>query len=225
MRYVFVLLLVFFCNAVSQAPSWRQQPPPVTAGAGAGVAVAPASSSSRVVYKTKLVSKVDTLRVLDTVFISKVDTIRDTVNLMPVQYKYIVRYALTALNVEMSNPEWLDYASYNEIIARDSATLRIGTEEIRTLGSVIDQFGNKIPQTDIVTTGFTIQIKGDNAVIEYRGKNSLAVFSGSFDNSGFLLATGEITEANFLASFFPFNLFFRAGKKKIIIEILREAYL
>jgi len=217
---IFIILVCFFGVVYSQAPVWRQQPPPVTPPGGAGVAVPPAA----VEVRTKVVRKVDTLRVRDTVTVVKVDTIRDTVVSSPVQYKYVVRHALTSLNVEILNPEWLEYASYNEIFARDTATLRIGTEEVRTLGSVIDQFGNKIPQTDIITTGFTIQVTNDKVSIEYRGKNSLAVFSGYFDSSGFLFATGEITETSFLASFFPFNLFFGTGKKRVIIEIKRETY-
>jgi hypothetical protein len=162
------------------------------------------------------VVRVDTLVQMDTIV--RVDTVMQ----WNAQYKYTIRYALTALNVEITSPEWLDYASVNEIFARDTATLRVGAEEVRTLGSIVDQFGNKIPQTDIVTTGFTIQVLKDKVMIEYRGKNSLAVFSGNFDNEGFLFAAGEITESGFLASFFPFNLFFRSGKKKIIIEIVRE---
>ena len=214
MRYLFFLLLLS-CFAFSQ-PSWLQpsQPsPPV-------VQLPPALQP----VKPKTVYRVDTVKVRDTVEVVRVDTIRDTVSAFPVQYKYTIRYALTSLNVDMSNPEWLDYASVNEIFARDTATLRIGSEDIRTLGSLIDQFGNKIPQTDIVTTGFTINIFKDRANIEYRGKSSLAMFSGNFSDSGFLFATGEITETGFLASFFPFSFFFGSSKKRIIIEIMREVY-
>jgi len=166
----------------------------------------------------------DTLFVRDTLYFDRVDTIIkvDTIQVFPIQYKYVVRYALTSLNVSLNNPEWLDYASVNEIVARDTATLRIGSEEVRTLGYIIGEFGNKVPQTDIITYGFTIQISGNRVVIEYRGKNSLALFSGSFDNDGFLTATGEITENSFIPDFFPFNLFFNVGKKRIIIEIIRE---
>jgi len=215
------LLLLFLGVLIAHVsaepvPSWRTAASPVVAG----------SPPPRSIVK----HITDTLRIVDTVTVTVVRTdtlhvIDTTIVLRPIQYKYVVRYALTALNVDISNPEWLDYASYNEIVARDTATLRIGTEEVRELGSIIDQFGNKIPQTDIVTTGFTIQVFGDRVVIEYRGRNSLAVFSGNFDINGLLFATGEITEANFLASLFPFNFIFRSGKKKIIIEILREAYL
>jgi hypothetical protein len=180
-----------------------------------------AASSPKVVYRSRIVR--DTLRLVDTVRV--VDTIRDTIPVFPVQYRYRIHYALTSLNVEISNPEWLDYASYSEIVARDTAMLRIGSEDVRTLGSIIDQFGNKIPQQDIITTGFTINVRRDMAVIEYRGKNSVALFSGSFDLSGFLIATGEISETGILASFWPFSWFFGTSKKRIIIEITREAYL
>jgi len=212
---LFLLLCVYVCKALASPPAWRIAPPVVSSS----------SSAPAVVYRVKHVT--DTLRITDTVTVQRTDTLRisDTISVYPVQHKYVVRYALTALNVDMANPEWLDYASYNEIVARDTATLRIGAEEIRELGSAIDQFGNKIPQTDIVTTGFTIQIFGDRATIEYRGKNSVAVFSGNFDANGLLYAIGEVTETNFLASIFPFNFIFKSGRKKIIIEILREAYL
>jgi hypothetical protein len=181
----------------------------------------------RVVYRDRRVIE----RVTDTVFVSLfdtvrvVDTIRDTVPAFPAQYRYSIRYALTGINIESKNPEWLDYASYSEIVARDTATLKVGVETIRTLGTMVDQHGNRFPQQDIITTGFTIQVFGDRATIEYRGKNSIAVFSGSFDRSGLLVATGEISETSLLGSFFPFSLFFGTGKKRIIIEILREAYL
>jgi hypothetical protein len=213
MRYLFFLLLL--SGFAFGQPSWLQpsQPSPV-------VQLPPALQP----VKPKTVYRVDTVKVRDTVEVVRVDTIRDTVSAFPVQYKYTIRYALTSLNVDMSNPEWLDYASVNEIFARDTATLRIGSEDIRTLGSLIDQFGNKIPQTDIVTTGFTINIFKDRANIEYRGKSSLAMFSGNFSDSGFLFATGEITETGFLASFFPFSFFFGSSKKRIIIEIMREVY-
>jgi hypothetical protein len=208
-RFFFLFL---FCFANSQ-PSWLSSNPKPP--------VHPAvSPPAKIVYKDRIVEKI----VLDTVV--KVDTVvvRDTVISPPVQYKYMIRYALTSLNVDMANPEWLDYASYNEIIARDTATLKVGHEEIRTLGSVIDPHGNHIPQTQIITSGFTINVFGSRATIEYRGKSTVALFSGSFDNSGFLIANGEITETGFLASFFPLNLFFSSSKKRIIIQILREAY-
>jgi len=212
MRVLFFLFLLVVVS-LSAPPSWL----PFGSQGNAS-----SSSGSKPVIKTKVVH--DTITVLKTDTIMQVDTIVkvDTVMQWNTQYKYTVRYALTKLNVDITNPEWLDYAAVNEIVARDTATLRIGTEEIRSLGSIIDQFGNKVPQTDIITTGFTIQIMKDKVVIEYRGKNSLAVFSGNFDNEGFLFATGEITETSFLASFFPFSLFAGSGKKKIIIEIMRE---
>jgi len=214
----FLFLFLFAANSYSQLPNWLAPKPK------ADTAKLDTAKPSKVVYKTRV--KTDTLFVRDTLLkidtLVKVDTLRDTVYHWNAQYKYRIRYALTSLNVDISNPEWLDYASVNEIMARDTATLRIGSEEVRTLGNIIDNFGNKVPQTDIVTTGFTIQILGDKVVIEYRGKNSLAMFSGNFDNHGLLFATGEITETQFLASFFPLNLFFYSSKKKIIIEIFRE---
>jgi hypothetical protein len=215
------LVLAFSVFAFAQ-PAWLTtvQPP---AQPSQPPAVAPAPVAKPItVYKDRIVRQTDTLRALDTIV--RVDTIIDTVQVLPMQHKYKIRYALTKLNVEITNPEWLDYASYNEIIARDTATLKMGVEEIRTLGNTIDSFGNHIPQTDIITTGFTINIFGQRATIEYRGKSTLALFSGSFDNSGFLLANGEITETSMLASFFPFSLFFGSSKKRIIIEIIREAY-
>ena len=217
-KLLFFVLL--FSGFVFCQPSWLRpsQSSPV-------VQLPPSlQPSSPVVSKPRAVVRVDTIRVYDTLEVVRVDTIRDTVFHWNAQYRYIVRYALTSLNVDMNNPEWLDYASVNEIVARDTATLRIGSEQIRTLGNLIDQFGNKIPQTDIITTGFTIQIFKDRAIIEYRGKNSLAMFSGNFDSSGFLFATGEITETGFLASLFPFSFFFGTSKKRIIIEIMREVY-
>jgi hypothetical protein len=213
-----ILLLAFFASLASSQPAWLGTPQP-----SQPPTVAPAPVAKPItVYKDRIVRQTDTLRVLDTIV--RVDTIIDTVQILPMQYKYKIRYALTKLNVEITNPEWLDYASYNEIIARDTATLKMGVEEIRTLGNTIDSFGNHIPQTDIITTGFTINIFGNRATIEYRGKSTLALFSGGFDNSGFLLANGEITETSMLASFFPFSLFFGSQKKRIIIEIIREAY-
>jgi hypothetical protein len=228
MKIVF-FFLIFACGIFAQ-PSWRvPAPSPASAPAPAPApAVEPAPVVSvakpRTVYRDRVVK--DTLRIVDTLLVSKIDTVRimDTVSIMPIQYRYMIRYALTSLNVEMANPEWLDYSSYNEIVSRDTATLKVGSEEIRTLGNTIDQFGNHIPQTDIITTGFTINVFGDRVAIEYRGKTSVAFFSGFFDNSGFLIANGEISETGFLASFFPFNLFFSAGKKRIIIQIHREAY-
>jgi hypothetical protein len=216
-------LLLFFSFSFSQAPAWLAPPaaPPPASPAAAAVV----KPDTVVVSKVRIRTVKDTVILVDTLRIVQKDTVRDTVISFPVQYKYVVRYALTSLNVEMSNPEWLDYASVNEIIARDTATLKIGSEQIRTLGATIDGFGNHIPQTDIITTGFTINIFGNRATIEYRGKNSVAFFAGSFDNSGFLFANGEIAETGFLAGFFPFNLFFGSSKKRIIIEIFREAYL
>lgn len=218
-----ILFLFLFLCAVDlySQPSWRSPAaPPAGAGAQATVPAGDAASP-KVVYRNRIVR--DTLRLVDTVRV--VDTIRDTVPVLPVQYKYVIRYALTGINVDTKNPEWLDNASYSEIIARDTATLKIGVETIRTLGIMVDQYGNRFPQQDIITTGFTINVRKDNASIEYRGNNSIAVFSGAFDISGFLIATGEITETGVLASFFPFNLFFGTSRKKIIIEITREAYL
>jgi hypothetical protein len=207
------------------APAPSQPAAPTVAPAPSAPALlAPAPASKPIVkYKDRIVRQTDTLLITDTLVITKIDTVE--ISVLPIQYKYKIRYALTKLNVEITNPEWLDYASYNEIIARDTATLKMGVEEIRTLGNTIDQFGNHIPQTDIITTGFIINVFGNRATIEYRGKTSIAVFSGGFDNSGFLLANGEITETSMLASFFPFNLFFGSQKKRIIIEIIREAYL
>jgi len=208
-----LFLFVLAVSAYSQLPGWLSPPRKDAPKSDSSVSV-------KTVYKTKTVR--DTLFVRDT--LSRVDTVVrvDTLYHWNSQYKYTVRYAFTSLNVDISNPEWLDYAAVNEIVARDTATLRIGSEEVRTLGSIIDRFGNKIPQTDIITTGFTIQVLRDKVVIEYRGKNSLAMFSGNFDSHGFLVATGEITETHFLSSFFPFNLFFGSSRKKIIIQILRE---
>jgi hypothetical protein len=224
MMSVFLLLLL---AAVSHPqPSWRSALP---AGAGAQ-ASAPAGgqpSPAKIVYRLKTVRDTvrvaDTLVRLDTVVVR--DTVRDTVQVLPAQYKYVIRYALTSINVDTKNPEWLDNASHSEIVARDTATLKIGVETIRTLGTMVDQYGNRFPQQDIITTGFTISVRKDMAVIEYRGKNSIAVFSGGFDSSGFLIATGEITETGFLASLFPFSLFAGTGRKRLIIEITREAYL
>jgi len=210
----FLFLLLFVANSYSQMPSWLLGSPKKDSTA---------KESPKVIYKTKNI--IDTVFVRDTIIKNDTLLITDTLYHWNTQYKYTIRYALTSLNVDLSNPEWLDYASVNEIISRDTATLRIGNEEIRLLGNIIDQFGNKIPQNDIITAGFTINIFKDKVFIEYRGKNSLALFSGSFDESGFLIATGEISETNFLASFFPFNLFFRSGKKRIIIEVIREVYL
>jgi hypothetical protein len=229
MRFVLLLILlpVVCMSQPSVRPFWLQTPPPPPAASqppGGGGNGGGDSVQKPVV---KRITVRDTVRIvsLDTVYLSKTDTVRDTVVSFPVQYKYTVRYALTSLNVEIRNPEWLDYASVSEIIARDTATLRIGSEEVRTLGNMVDQFGNRFPQQDIITTGFTINIFGDRANMEYRGKSSVAVFSGNFDNSGFLIATGEIAESSFLGSVFPFSLFFGVSKRRIIIEILREAYL
>ena len=215
------LLLLFAVNLHSQ-PSWRTAAPAAGAGAQATAPVAGAASSPRVVYRDKIVR--DTVRMVDTLV--RVDTVRvsDTVRVLPVQYKYVIRYALTSINVDSKNLEWLDDASVSEIIARDTATLKVGVETIRTLGIVVDQYGNRFPQQDIIVAGFTINVFGDRANMEYRGKSSVAVFSGSFDLSGFLIASGEISETNFLASFFPFSLFFGSSRKKIVIEIVREAY-
>jgi len=222
---MFLLALVFPVLAFSQAPSWRQPAPAAVVGADAPTGKG--ADAPRTVYRDRIVRDtvklMDTLVRLDTVY--RVDTIRDTVQAFPVQYRYVIRYALTGINVETKNPEWLDYSSLSEIIARDTATLKVGVETVRALGVIIDQFGNRIPQQDIVTTGFTIQVFGDRATIEYRGKNSIAVFAGSFDRNGFLIATGEIADNSLLLNFFPFNLFFGASRKKIIIEITREAYL
>jgi hypothetical protein len=217
MKKLFLFLL--FSTPVFCQPAWLAVGYPFQSSSSSQL-----SSSSYEQQRSRVVYRKDTVKVYDTVNVVRVDTIRDTVYYWNSQYKYIVRYALTSLNVDITNPEWLDYASVNEIVARDTATLRIGSEEIRTLGNLIDQFGNKIPQTDIITTGFTIQIFKDRAIIEYRGKNSLAMFSGNFDSAGFLFATGEITETGFLSSFFPFSLFFGSSKKRIIIEIMREVY-
>jgi hypothetical protein len=209
----FLFLFLFAANVFSQVPSWLVPP---SLKKDTANAVKP-------VYRTKVVR--DTVLRIDTVL--RVDTVQtvDTVYHWNMSYKYVIRYALTSLKVDIDNPEWLDYSSVSEIVARDTATLRIGSEEIRTLGNIIDQFGNRIPQQDIITAGFTIQVMGDKVVIEYRGKNSVAMFSGNFDFSGFLVATGEIAETNFFASFFPLNLFFGTAKKRIIIEITREVYL
>jgi len=210
---LFIFVLLLFANFVcSQIPSWLSPPKKDTVK----------SEPVKTVYRTKTVR--DTVFLRDTVVVN--DTIQktDTLYWWNTQYKYTVRYALTSLNVDISNPQWLDYASVNEIVARDTATLRVGSEEIRTIGNIIDQFGNKVPQQDIITAGFTINILRDRAMIEYRGKNSVAYFSGNFDSFGFLYATGEIAETSFLASFFPFSLFFSTSKKRIIIEIMREVY-
>lgn len=217
---MFVLLLLLFAADLHSQPSWRS----TAAGAGAP-APAPAAVErvpSKVVYRNRIVR--DTVRMVDTLV--RVDTVRvtDTVQVLPVQYKYVIRYALTSINVDSRNPEWLDNASISEIVARDTATLKVGVETIRTLGSMVDQFGNRFPQQDVIVTGFTINVFKDRANMEYRGKNSIAVFSGAFDSSGFLVASGEITETGFFASFFPFSLFAGASRKKIIIEITREAY-
>jgi len=214
----FFLLLLVFITLLFATPSWLS----LGGNNNSGGSGSSGAAVKRVaVHDTVYVDRVqfDTVVVVDTVV--KIDTVVK----LPVQYKYVVRYALTSLNVEMTNPAWLDYASVNEIVARDTATLRIGSEEIRTIGNIIDSWGNKVPQQDIITAGFTININGDRVVIEYRGKNSLAMFSGSFDKDGFLFATGEITESSFALDFFPFNLFFGASKKRIIIEIFREVRL
>jgi len=222
---LFFLLPVSALSQSSLRPSWLSPPPSPAAMPPGGGGDAVSSSSFRPVVKVRTVR--DTVRIVvsDTVYSVRVDTVRDTVVFFPVQYKYTVRYALTSLNVDIRNPEWLDYASVSEIVARDTATLRVGSEEIRTLGNMIDQFGNSFPQQDIITSGFTINVFGDRANIEYRGKTSIAVFSGSFDASGFLFATGEISETSFFAGLFPFSLFFGTNHKRIIIEIRREAYL
>jgi hypothetical protein len=212
MRFLILSFLLFQCSPALAAPSW------LPAFGGSSSSAVAAAAKPRVVVKSvhDTIVRIDTLVKIDTLV--RVDTVMQ----WNTQYKYTIRYALTALNVDIANPEWLDYAAVNEIIARDTATLRVGSEEIRSLGNIVDQFGNKIPQTDIVTTGFTIQVLKDRVMIEYRGKNSLAVFSGNFDNEGFLFATGEIAESSFLANIFPFNLIFGVSKKKIIIEIMRE---
>jgi len=221
----FLVLFLTICANSANTPSWRA-PVPSSSSVHAS-----SSSSGRDVVRIRQIVH-DTVHVkqvvVDTVLILKNDTIRivDTVKTAPpVQYKYVIRYALTSFNVSAKNPEWLDNASHSEVIARDTATLKIGVETVRTLGVIIDQFGNRVPQTDLITTGFTINVFGDRAFIEYRGEKSLAVFSGGFDSSGFLIATGEITETSFFTEWWPFNLFFSASRKKIIIEITREAYL
>ena len=212
-RFLFVLMLMAGVS-FSQIPNWLVPPKKDSVGLK--------KDSVVTVYRTKTVR--DTVVFRDTVVVRDTVQKTDTLYFWNTQYKYIVRYALTSLNVDISSPQWLDYASVNEIVARDTATLRIGSEEIRTIGNIVDQFGNKIPQQDIITAGFTINILKDRVVIEYRGKNSVAYFSGNFDSFGFLYAVGEISETSLLASFFPFNLFFGASRKKIIIEIVREVY-
>ena len=220
MRSFFFLL--FVSVSCFGQPSWlplpskpTQPPPPAVQPPGGG------GEKPRVVYRDKVIDRI----VRDTVF--RVDTIVrvDTVVLVPVQYKYIIRYALTALNVDTKNPEWMDYSSTAEIIARDTASLRVGSEDLRQMGNLIDQFGNRIPQYDLITTGFTIQVMRDRATIEYRSAANIALFSGSFDSSGYLIASGEISESSMLAGIFPFNLFMGVSKKRIIIEIVREVLL
>ena len=226
MRNVFLFFLIAFSFSYSQAPGWLSRP------ALPSSASAPSSSSEKpkVVYRTKVETRVDTVRVFDTVRTVRVDTIRDTVPVpvLPLQYKYVIRYALAAVNIELNKSkklgsgfDWSDHASVSEIFARDSATLRVGVEEIRTLGHIIDQFGNRIPQQEVITTGFTINVLGDRAVIEYRGSKSVALFSGNFVD-GYLLASAEIEDSGIVAEIFPFNLFFGTNRKRVIIEIVRE---
>jgi len=220
MRRIFFFCLLFFsCEpAFSQSPPSWLSPPSLPSSSSQVVPVPPVRVVERVKVRTDTVS----VKVTDTVYVARTDTVRDTVSLLPAEYRYVIRYAICGVNVSTKTLDWQDYSSVAEIVARDEATLRVGDESLREVGSIIDNFGNKIPQQQVITTGFTIQIDGVKSVIEYRGKNSVAFFSGSFDSSGYMIATAEIDDSGFLVKFFPFNFFFGTGKRKIIIEIVRE---
>lgn len=212
------ILLALAVYGYSQLPSWLSSRP----AAGAGVQPLPAAAEKP---KTVVKTVRDTITIMDTVTVTDTVTIIDTIVAWPVQYKYNIRYALCNINISTDGVEWHDYSSFAEIVARDTATLRVGSEDLVFYGNIIDQFGNRLPQYNLITTGFTISVQNDRAVIEYRGKNSVAFFSGSFDPSGYLVATGEIEDSGLLANMFPFSLFFGSNRKKVIIEIVREVFL
>lgn len=221
----FSLAFIAFTAIASAQPTWLNPEPQK-----------PQKPKTIRIYDT--ITKLDTIIKLDT--ITKLDTIikLDTIN--PPNYLY--NYKLSVCNIDANNMlnlkiDPFDFNFYKDVIQNmtsqdklyncyfskttsdSSYSINYGNEELRNIGYIFDNYGNKLEQKEKLLSGIQLIVTGENASFDYFQNKKVMIKSKLYKN-----------EVNFLADYLVYEkrcyfwIFCNIEEKKdyIIVNLTRE---